>query len=600
MVAGMWPRDRCGSEMGFRTCLERVSSWKRMWCIVGAGVLFAAGMLAQGIATRDAKPVARAKRSGRPFSARFVERGQAAGMTAKTVYGDAAKKLYIIETNGGGVAWIDYDGDGLLDAFLSNGSTLDGDSGAASQLYKNLGDGKFMDVAAKAGVARAGWGNGVCAGDFDNDGAVDLFVGYWGLNSLYRNLGDGRFEDIAVRAGVGGPAKEWTTGCTFADYDRDGDLDLFTTQYQQFDPKTTPAAGSGANCQWKGMPTFCGPRGLPYGGVTLYRNEGGGKFADVSTKAAIRAGQEFYAFTAMVNDLDGDGWADLYVACDSTPNLFFVNNGDGTFSDFAAETGLGFNEHGFEQGGMGLGVGDFNRDGMLDIVKTNFAGDYPNVYLNTGDGIFEDVVIRAGLAVNPQFVGWGVELVDVDNDGWQDVVQVNGHVYAALDEQERIRERYRQTNVVYRNLGTGKFEDVTDLAGPGFAVKASSRGAAFGDYDNDGDMDVLVMNLGEAPSLLENRLESANHWIRFELEGVTSNRSAIGSTVTVYTGDDVQTEAVLSQSSFLSHNDLRVHFGLGDAEGVDKVVVRWPNGNEETFGAAKGGKTVKLKEGTGK
>jgi hypothetical protein len=299
-------------------------------------------------------------------------------------------------------------------------------------------------------------------------------------------------------------------------------------------------------------------------------------------------------------DLDEDGWMDIYVACDSTPNLFFLNNGDGTFNDFAAETGLAFNEHGFEQGGMGVGVGDYNRDGRLDLLKTNFAGDYPNLYENQGDGIFEDVVLRAGLGGNPQFVGWGVAFVDLDNDGWQDILQVNGHVYPSLDTQTKVNEQYRQPNVVYRNLGDGRFEDVTDLAGPALEQKRSSRGAAFGDIDDDGDIDLLIVNLGEPPSLLRNDLASANRWIRFKLEGTKSNKDALGSAVTVKFGDVTLSAAVLSQSSFLSHNDRRAHFGLGEADKVDAIEVRWPSGAVESFPGAAAGKTYRLVEGSGR
>ena len=566
---------------------------------IGCGFL-AVSLLAQGPATRDAAPVAAGKRSGRPFDAKLTDIAPQAGLAMKSVYGGEKAKKYILEANGPGAAVVDVDGDGKFDLFIGNGRTLEGEvEGATSKLYRNLGGGKFEDVTAKAGVGRAGWGGGVCAGDFDNDGDADLFVAYWGPNSFYINDGKGTFRDGAAKAGVAGGAKEWTSGCTFVDYNRDGKLDLLTTQYQQFDPATAPPPGEASNCQWKGMAVFCGPRGLPFGAVTLYRNEGDGSFEDVSMEAGVRGEQRFYAFTPVAVDLDEDGWLDLYVACDSTPNLFFLNNGDGTFTDFAAETGLAFNEHGFEQGGMGIGVGDYNRDGRLDLLKTNFAGDYPNLYENLGDGIFEDVVLRAGLGVNPQFVGWGVALVDLDNDGWQDILQINGHVYPSLDAQTKVNEKYRQPNVVYRNLGDGRFEDVTDMAGPGLQQKRSSRGAAYGDIDNDGDIDALIVNMGEPPTLLRNDLSNGNNWIRFELEGTTSNRDALGSAVTVKFGEATMSTAVLSQSSFLSHNDRRAHFGLGKAEKADSVTVRWPSGETETFPAAAAGKTYRLVEGSG-
>ena len=372
-----------------------VAALTTLFLLAGRG----AQALAQGPATRNATAVAKEKRSGKPFQAKFVDVAAEAGLDLRFTYGHEDSKQYIMEVNGSGVALLDYDSDGLLDAFLVNGARFEAaDDKPTSRLYRNAGDGKFDDVTAKAGVGRSGWGTGVCAGDYDNDGATDLYVAYWGTNALYRNSGEGGFGEVAVESGVAGGADEWTTGCTFVDIDSDGDLDLLTTQYQRFDPKTTPKAGASSTCQWKGMPVFCGPRGLPYGGATLYRNDGAGKFEDISAAAGIRDVRDYYAFTAVATDFTGDGWPDIYVACDSTPNLFFVNNGDGTFTDFATETGLAFNEHGYEQGGMGLGIGDFNRDGALDVIKTNFAGDYPNVYENIGDGIFEDRVIRAGLA----------------------------------------------------------------------------------------------------------------------------------------------------------------------------------------------------------
>jgi enediyne biosynthesis protein E4 len=569
--------------------------------IAAATLAWAALALGQGPATRDAPRVAAGKRSGLPFEAKFVDIAPAAGLRERVVFGGETRKNYIVEATGSGAALVDIDGDGLLDAFVVNGTRFDAENRAPtpSRLYRNLGAGKFEDITARAGLNRVGWGAGVCAGDFDNDGRTDLFVAYWGRDALYRNLGEGRLEDVAEPTGVAGPAERWSSGCTFVDYDRDGLLDLLVAEYIRFDPQSTPRPGQSATCEWKGLPVLCGPRGLPYGTVTLYRNRGDGSFEDVSVKAGLRGGQRFYAFTAIATDLDGDGWTDIYVASDSTPNLFFVHNGKDSFADFAAETGLAFSEHGYEQSGMGVAVGDYNHDGKLDLIKTNFAGDYPNVYENQGDGIFEDVVLRAGMGVNPQYVGWGVGLVDLDNDGFEDVFQVNGHVYPELDAQTKVNERYGQANVVYRNLGGGRFEDVTDLAGPGLEQKLSSRGAAFGDIDNDGDVDVLIVNMGEPPSLLRNELPANKRWIRFYLQGVRSNRSGVGAIVTVRFGGVTSSRAVLSQSSFLSHDDLRPRFGLGAAEKVDSIVVQWPNGERETFPGAAGGAAYRLVEGSG-
>ncbi len=568
-----------------------------------AAVLLAClgGLLsAQGVATRGAAPEAKPAFSGKLFRAPFTDVAVASGLKATITVGNPTSKKYIIEANGTGAAFVDYDHDGWLDVFLVNGSRLEGFPKGAephNHLYRNNGKGSFVDVTAQAGLLRSGWGSGVCAGDYDNDGRTDLYVTYWGPNVLYRNEG-GKFSDVSARAGVGGPPKEWSSGCTFLDYDRDGFLDLFVTSYQDFDQARTPLPGKGANCEWKGVAVFCGPRGLPHGAATLYRNRGDGTFEDTSVKAGIRKVQGFYAFTTVAADFNGDGWTDLYVASDSTPSLFFRNNRNGAFSELATESGLAYNEHGFEQGGMGLAVGDFNNDGLLDIIKTNFAGDYPNVYRNQGGGIFEDQVVRAGMAVNPQYVAWGVALVDLDNDGFQDVFQVNGHVYPEID-RANLAETFHNPRIVYRNLGGGRFEDVSHLAGPGVAQRASSRGAAFGDFDNDGDVDVLIMNMGQAPSLLRNDLGPGNHWVELRLRGTRSNRTAIGATVTVTAGNHTQTLPLLGQSSFLSQNDFRLHFGLGAADRVDRVTVHWPIGATENFTAVAIDRISELVEGSG-
>jgi hypothetical protein len=372
------------------------------------------------------------------------------------------------------------------------------------------------------------------------------------------------------------------------------------TSYQVFDPATAPLPGKSSNCEWKGMPVFCGPRGLPYGSVTLYRNRGGFSFEEVTASSGVGSVKGFYAFTPVAADFNGDGWTDIYIACDSTPSILFRNNRNGTFTDIGAETGVAFSEHGFEQGGMGVGVGDFDNDGRLDIVKTNFAGDYPNLYRNTGDGVFEDVVVRAGLAVNPQYVGWGVAFADLDNDGLSDIFQVNGHVYPELDSGTRkTQESYRNPRLVYRNLGDGRFEDVSAQAGPATLDRKSSRGAAFGDFDNDGDIDVLVMNMGETPSLLRNELPASNHWIQLRLEGAKSNRSAIGAIVRIEAAGQIQTKPVLSQSSYVSQSDLRLHFGLGRATRIDRMTARWPSGLVEEFPGAPADAFLLLVEGSG-
>jgi hypothetical protein len=550
---------------------------------------------AQGVATRNAAPESRVAFSGKPWNVKFQEVGVAAGVKTIVVAGGEKSKKYIIEANGSGIAWVDYDNDGWIDILVLNGSRLEGTLPAATnRLYRNTGKGTFEDVSAKAGITQRGWGNGVCAGDIDNDGFTDLFLTYWGPNILLRNSGKGGFEDMSG-ALPSPPAKEWSSGCTFVDYDRDGHLDLFVTSYQRFDLAAAPLPGKSSNCEWKGMPVFCGPRGLPYGKVTLYRNKGNGHFEEVTAKSRVAEAQGFYAFTAIAADFNEDGWPDLYVASDSTPSLLFRNEKNGTFSEVGTEAGVAFNEHGFEQGGMGLAVGDFNQDGHLDILKTNFAGDHPNLYVNRGKGIFEDGVLRAGLGVNPQYVGWGVGFADLDNDGYIDIFQANGHVYPELDAPGRkaTGEEYRNPRLVYRNLGNGRFEDVSSMSGAAVSAKHSSRGTAFGDFDNDGDIDVLIMNMNEPPTLLRNDQSSGNHWLRVKLQGVKSNRSAIGAEVTI----GKQKQTLLSQSSFVSQNDLRLHFGLGSATSVDSITVRWPNGETQTFPRTKADQEVLLVEG---
>jgi len=551
------------------------------------------------MAHRGAVPMPRPKPSGRVFPVSFADVASAAGLTAPQVAGGTTSKKYILESMGSGVAFLDFDNDGWPDIFLVNGSRFEGFAKAqepANHLFRNNRDGTFTDVTAKAGLRRSGWGQSVSVGDYDNDGFEDLFLTYWGRNVLYHNNGDGTFTDVSNKAGVGGDGTRWGSGAAFFDYDRDGRLDLFVANYLQFDPAKTPLPGSRPECTWLSLAVFCGPRGLPFSSNILYHNNGDGTFTDVSRESGIGEPKQTYALSVIAADLDGDGWQDLYVASDSTRSLFYHNNGDGTFSERGIYTGLAYDENGAEQAGMGAALGDYDRDGLPDIVKTNFSDDYPNLYRNLGKGGFEDCALRAGLGVNPQYVLWGAALADFDNDGWQDLFLAAGHVYPEVDRLPS-GPSFRSPRLVYWNLGNGAFEDVSERAGPGIAARHSSRGVAVGDFDRDGNLDVLVMNMNEPPSLLRNSNRSGNHWLEVKLVGARSNRSAIGAKATLKSGGRQQTGVVLSQSGYYSHSDSRLHFGLGIDTTIDSVTVTWPSGAEERFEGLKPDRTVTLKEG---
>jgi enediyne biosynthesis protein E4 len=536
----------------------------------------------------------------------FVDVADRAGLREPTVYGDVDRKRFIIETNGTGVAFLDYDNDGWVDALVLNGTRLKQGTreaetyppGAAPRprLYRNNHDGTFKEAAA--GLNAVGWASSVCAGDYDNDGWLDIFITYYGQNVLYRNRGDGRFEDVTARAGLPAGGTRWGSGCTFVDYDRDGRVDLFVANYLRLDLAAAPEVGNGPNCLWKGIPVNCGPRGLPFDTNLLFHNEGNGTFADVSTKSGIARVTGRYAMTAIAADFDGDGWIDIYVAGDSTASILYRNNHDGTFSDTAVESGVAYSDNGTQQAGMGVAVGDYNTDGLLDIFKTHFADDIPALYRNLGKGIFEDVSTGAGLAVLNRYVEWGAGMPDLDNDGRPDLVYVTGNVYP---EVERVLQQYphRGPRVVFRNVDGLRFDEATAASGPGATTPHSSRGAAFGDFDNDGDVDILVFNMNEPPSLLRNDYAGSNHWLGVKLEGTASNRVAVGATVRVTAGGRIQAQAVLSQSSYYSHDDLRLHFGLGTSEAAETVEVRWPSGRVDTLNDVRGGRVVTIKEAVG-
>ena len=536
---------------------------------------------------------------------RFTDVAERAGLTAPTVYGEADRKRFIIETNGSGAALVDYDRDGWLDALVLSGTRLDPrarrevdwpeGSGPHSRLYRNRRDGTFEDVSARAGLRKVGWASSVCAGDYDNDGWIDLFVTYFGENVLYRNRAGERFEDVTAAAGVAAAGPRWGSGCSFLDGDRDGDLDLFVANYLRFDLAAAPEPGQGANCVWKGIPVNCGPKGLPTETNLLYRNRGDGTFEDVSKPSGIAAVTGRYSMTAVGADLDEDGWPDVYVASDSTAAILYRNNRDGSFTDVALQRGAAFNAEGSPQAGMGAAIADVNNDGRLDLLKTHFADDIPALYLSLGRGLFEDVAMSSGLAVRNQHVQWGAGMPDLDNDGLADVLYVTGHVYPEV-ERQLPQYPYRGPRVVFRNHGGGRFTDVTADSGPGATAAHSSRGAAFGDVDNDGDVDVLVMNMNERPSLLRNDYRGPNRWLTVRLEGSRSNRSAIGAVVTVTAGGRRQARAVVSQASYYSHDDLRVHFGLGASAAAERIEVRWPLGATQVLTGVAGGQVVTVRE----
>jgi hypothetical protein len=532
-----------------------------------------------------------------PF--RFVDVAAEAGLKAPVVYGGKDRKQYILETNGCGIAFLDYDNDGWPDIFVPGGSLVDGaPEGATNRLYRNNRNGTFTDVTDRAGLRRVVWASGVCVGDFDNDGFDDLFLSCWGQNILYRNNGDGTFTDVTKRANLLHPAPRWGAGCTFLDYDRDGLLDLFVGTYLNFDFKTAPLPGATPDCMWKGVPVNCGPKGLPTGRNFLYRNNGDGTFTDVSEASGIAKPDRRYAMTATAADFDDDGWPDIYVACDSTPSILYQNRHDGTFVDIALEAGTAYNEDGRAQAGMGVAIGDAGGTGRLDIFKTHFADDTPILYRNKGRGAFDDVTNKAGLRSLTRYVGWGAGMEDFDNDGRLEILFVNGNVYPEVER--RFPEiAYRNPRILLQPRRDGTYADVSASSGPGIAARHSSRGCAFGDFDNDGDVDVVIMNMNEPPSLLRNDTRTGNRWLKLKLVGSKSNRSAIGATAWVTAAGRRQRRDVVSQSSFYSQNDLRLHFGLGPAESAD-VEIRWPSGLVETHGNLKANQIAVLREGSGR
>ena len=564
---------------------------------VGISVLVAQGM---GGGPRAApRPSAKARLDLPTPKVDFRDIASAAGLTAPNVYGGVTSKKYILEMTGNGAAIVELDNDGRPDIVLVGGARLDPPAPGAqsTRLYLNQGDGTFRDATANSGLRPTGWGQGVCAGDYDNDGLTDLLVTHFGHNVLYRNLGGGKLEDVTQKVGMPVTGNRWGTGCAFLDYDRDGHLDLFVANYLEFDLEKATLPGANPNCFWKGLRVFCGPRGSPGGRNVLYRSNRGQTFTDVTSQAGLTTKYLHYGLGVVSADFDDDGWPDIYVACDSTPSMLYRNNQDGTFTDVAVGRGTAYGPDGQEQGSMGVAAGDYDNDGRIDLVKTNFMDETSTLYRNQGKAYFADETYAGGLGVNTKFVGWGIEFIDFDQDGWKDLFLANGHIYPEL-EGSKVGEAFRQPKVAYWNLRNGAFRDVTHEAGTAVAVPQVSRGLATGDLDGDGSPEILVVNMNAVPSLYKNAGPRGSS-ILVQTIGTKSNRSAIGARITVVAGTLHQVGEVQSGGSYASQRDFRLHFGLGNAARVDRIEIRWPSGTVEAITGVDANQWIRIKEGEG-
>jgi hypothetical protein len=558
------------------------SAWAQLGVATGNGVATPARPLPPGM---------------HPPVGNYVDVAAQAGLNSVNVSGAEKNKQYIVETTGNGVAILDYDNDGLPDILFVNGGRLkDGGTGPGPVLYHNLGGLKFEDVTKKAGLTNNAWGQGVCAGDVDNDGHVDVFITAWGENTLYRNMGNGTFRNETAGRGLASPKTRWSTGCAFVDFNHDGFLDLLVAHYIEFDPTRTPHPGERSQCQWKGLPVICGPRGLPGETISLYQNDGHGHFSDVSDAMHITTSKDYYCFSPLVDDFDNDGWPDIYIACDSTASLYYHNLGGKKFEEIGVQAGVAYNEEGREQAGMGTAAADFFHAGRFDIFKTNFADDTHTMYRNRGKNDFQDVTIETGLAVNTRYLGWGTAAIDFDNDGWKDLILASGHVYPEVDSGHT-GESFKQKRLLYWNRGDGQFYDTSSEAGSGINTPHASRGLAVGDLDNDGNEEIVIVNMGEPPSLLKNMSPALGHSLLIRALTAT-NRDAIGARVTVAAGSVKQIDEVRSGGSYMSQSDFRLHFGLGKATAVD-VTVTWPDGKIERFPHVAADRIVTVQQGKG-
>ena len=517
-------------------------------------------------------------------SIHYVDIADEAGLQHVFPNGGDRSKTWILETTGSGAAFLDYNADGLPDAFVVSGE------GGTNRLYQSQGDRRFVDVTERVGLQSEGWGQGACVGDVDNDGFADLFVTYWGENRLYRNQSGKAFERLPVP-----DSGSYSTGCAFLDADNDGDLDLFIANYLEFDFEETPKPGENPYCFYRNIPVACGPRGLPFARNEFLRNDGGGSFTDISDASGIAAPSRNYSLGAVSGDFNGDGSTDIYVACDRTPSILYINQGDGTFADEAVLRGAAFDEHGEALSGMGVAAGDVDGDGHDDIFRTNFSDERSTLYTNRGEGDFDDSTIHYGLGVNTRFVGWGCGFLDADNDGWRDVLLVNGHVFPEVDALEDSDLSYREPPVLYRSLLGERFEDISASAGPGIRQERTARGLALADIDNDGRVEVLINSQNERPALLAQQGSATGNWIVLHLEGRVSNRSAIGTKVRVDGDTKTQGGEVRGGGSYLSQHDLRLHFGLASDTEVD-IDLWWPSGIEQRLEGLAAGQIHKIRE----